>query len=199
MTTDLNTKDKASNNVTKLYFDTEFTGLHKNTTLISIGIISDQGVTFYAELQDYDVTQVDDWIETNVITKLEFSKDSKCKAWVSNHESANFSVTMLCKDKEDLKTHLNRWLNQFEKIEMYSDCLAYDWVLFNDVFGNALNIHSNIYYIPFDLCSFLKVKGLDPDVSRKDFAGATVCDKQHNALYDARLIKACFEKLESDY
>ncbi len=32
-----------------IYFDTEFTGLHKNTTLISIGMIAENGRTFYAE------------------------------------------------------------------------------------------------------------------------------------------------------
>jgi hypothetical protein len=39
---------------TKLFLDTEFTGLHQNTTLISIGLIADTGDTFYAELTDYD-------------------------------------------------------------------------------------------------------------------------------------------------
>ena len=53
-----------------LYFDTEFTGLHKNTTLISIGIISEDGKTFYAELNDYDKSQVDEWIQSNVIDNL---------------------------------------------------------------------------------------------------------------------------------
>lgn len=32
------------------FFDTEFTGLRKDTTLISIGIVSDTGDRFYAEL-----------------------------------------------------------------------------------------------------------------------------------------------------
>lgn len=45
---------------TKLFFDTEFTGLHKNTTLISIGIVSECGCKFYAELTDYDKTQIDE-------------------------------------------------------------------------------------------------------------------------------------------
>lgn len=34
----------------KIFFDTEFTGLHQNTTLISIGLVSDEGERFYAEL-----------------------------------------------------------------------------------------------------------------------------------------------------
>ena len=58
---------------TKLFFDTEFTGLHQNTTLISIGLISECGKTFYAELTDYDKTQLDDWLNENVISNLLFS------------------------------------------------------------------------------------------------------------------------------
>ena len=57
---------------TNLYFDMEFTGLHQNTTLISLGIVSECGKTFYAELNDYDESQVDEWIKENVIDKLKF-------------------------------------------------------------------------------------------------------------------------------
>lgn len=57
---------------TKLFFDTEFTGLHQNTTLISIGIVSEHGHKFYAELNDYDQSQVNDWLRENVINKLQF-------------------------------------------------------------------------------------------------------------------------------
>lgn len=32
-----------------LYFDTEFTGLKKNTNLISVGIVAETGDKFYAE------------------------------------------------------------------------------------------------------------------------------------------------------
>jgi len=55
---------------TKIFFDTEFTGLHQNTTLISLGMISECGKTFYAEFTDYDKSQVDDWIRENVVEKL---------------------------------------------------------------------------------------------------------------------------------
>jgi hypothetical protein len=49
------------------FFDTEFTGLRKDTTLISIGIVSDTGDRFYAELTDYDEGMCDEWIEKNVL------------------------------------------------------------------------------------------------------------------------------------
>ena len=45
---------------TKIFFDMEFTGLHQKTTLISIGLIAEDGRTFYAEFNDYDKSQLDD-------------------------------------------------------------------------------------------------------------------------------------------
>jgi len=76
---------------------------------------------------------------------------------------------------------------------MWSDCLAYDWVLFNDLFGHAFNIPKNVYYIPFDICTLFKLKGIDPDINREEFAGMQ--GAKHNALHDAKVIKACYEKL----
>ena len=46
----------------KVYYDAEFTGLHRNTSLISIGLISESGSKFYAEFIDYDQKQVDNWL-----------------------------------------------------------------------------------------------------------------------------------------
>ena len=43
---------------TKIFFDTEFTGLHQNTTLISNNLISGCCKTFYVELTDYDKSQI---------------------------------------------------------------------------------------------------------------------------------------------
>ena len=166
----------------KVFFDTEFTGLHKDTTLISIGCVSEDGETFYAELTDYDKTQVDDWLEENVITNL-IIPDEIDKQLVNTFKG----------DKEYIKNKLTTWLSQWEEIEMWSDCLSYDWVLFNDLFGHAFNIPNNVYYIPFDICTLFKVKGVDPDVNREEFAG--IDGDKHNALHDAKVIKRCYEKL----
>ena len=59
---------------TKLFLDTEFTGLHQNTTLISLGIIDENGRKFYAEFYDYSRLQIDDWLQTNVIDNLMYDK-----------------------------------------------------------------------------------------------------------------------------
>ena len=195
---------------TKIFFDTEFTGLHQNTTLISIGLVAETGQTFYAELTDYDKNQIDDWLKTNVIDNL------TNQLMLNNSYEGTENVRCKC-DTETLKLYLSSWLSQFESIEMWSDCLSYDWVLFNQIFGHAFNIPKNVNYIPFDICTLFWVKGVNPDINREYYAepkveltgtkeGAqelTEESKQilrngypkHNALWDARVIKMCYDKL----
>lgn len=168
----------------KIFFDTEFTGLHQNTTLISIGLISEDGDTFYAELTDYDKSQVDDWLKENVIDNLTVP-DNVGEQLVNTFKGHTAVVSV----------HLQNWLSQWKHVEMWSDCLAYDWVLFNQLFGHAFNIPPNVYYIPFDICTLFKIKGIDPDISREEFAG--IDGDKHNALHDAKVIRACYRKLIS--
>lgn len=181
--------------MTKVFFDTEFTGLHQNTTLVSIGLVSECGKTFYAELTDYDKTQIDDWLQNNVIDKL----------YLTEHDNAAYLQNWTLKsDTQAVKEALTAWFSQFDKVEIWSDCLSYDWVLFNQIFGHAFSIPKNIYYIPFDICTLFKAQGIDPDISREEFAGNMIevstsehwgGNPKHNALYDAYVIRACHTKL----
>lgn len=170
---------------TNIFFDTEFTGLHQDTTLISIGLISECGKSFYAEFTDYDEKQVDDWLRENVLAKLTLPKD----------QGNGVGVYGFVGDTEFIKLHLESWLSQFESVEMWSDCLAYDWVLFCNIWGHAFNIPKNVYYIPFDICTYFKVSGIDPDINREEFSEMTKEPKKHNALWDARVIRQCHKKL----
>lgn len=193
---------------THLYFDTEFTGLHKETTLISIGIVAEDARHFYAEFNDYDASQVDDWIQENVIDKLRFSppKEGEQEFYIATRDRNN-PIGVSIEDKysvlmrgstEDVIKELEKWLKQFEDVVMWSDCCAYDWVLFCSLFGHAFKVPKNIFYIPMDLSTLLAVKGHDPDISREEFAKEHLphSSKKHNALWDAQVIKACVNKLD---
>lgn len=176
----------------KIFFKGKFTGLHKGTTLISIGLESESGATFYAEFTDYDRCGVDDWIRDNVMPKLRLDMGNntfKIEPIFSEFKSIE------CKgDRAFVGKILRTWFEQFGNVEMWGDCLHYDWVLFADIFSNAFNIPENIYYIPFDICTLLRDNYLDPDVSRCAFAEGDF-KLVHNALYDAHLIKGCYEKI----
>jgi len=175
----------------KIFFDTEFTGLHQNTTLISIGLVSEDGKTFYAEFTDYDKTQVDSWIQKNVINNLIIPDSELGTLGMSIEVTPEYSrvksITSVIRDE------LEDWFSQFDKIEMWSDCLAYDWVLFNQLWGHAFNIPKNIYYIPFDLSTMFKIKGIDPDINREAFCG--IKGPKHNSLHDAVVIKGCYDMM----
>ena len=195
-------------NKTKIFFDTEFTGLHQGTSLISIGLISDDGRTFYAELYDYQPSQISDWIADNVLKNLRFPQQKilgEDDYYVASRHKSNpagsdlykgYSVELLTNSK-GLKEELTQWIAQFEAVEIWSDCLAYDWVLLNNIFGSAFDIPKNVYYIPFDICTLFNAKGVDPDISREDFAGME--GNKHNALHDAKVIKACYENLTTEH
>ncbi len=199
--------------ITKLFFDEEFTGLHQNTTLISIGLVADSGQTFYAEFTDYDKSQIDDWLQKNVIDNLQMTD----KITASNDSWECWTdKDIRCIGKSSfVKNRLEKWLSQFEHIEMWSDCLSYDWVLFCQIWGHAFNIPKHIFYIPYDICTLFKSKGIDPDISREEYAcdsfdinsegiktpvffdesGIKMDAIKHNSLWDAIVIGRCHKKL----
>ena len=183
----------------KVFFDTEFTGLHQYSKLISIGLIDEEGHTFYAETCDfmtgYSTDEDLEWAEKNVIPHLRFyGKEGKGYNNVGSYDRK----TEVFGEVSVIKDALDNWLaGNDDPVEMWSDCLAYDWVLFNQLFGHAFNIPRNVYYIPFDICTAMKMAGVDPDVNREEFAGMSEGAQKHNALWDAKVIKACHEKLVS--
>lgn len=173
-----------------IYFDLEFTGLHQATTLVSLGCISDDGRSFYAEATDYDRSQVSPWIQENVIANL--TGGAGLMPW--NPKRRDFIGTA-----KQIGEAFRIWISQFGPVEFWGDCLAYDWVVFCELFevineDTAERLPRNIYYIPFDICTLFKVKGIDPDISREDFSGIRNLSK-HNSLDDARIIRACYERL----
>jgi hypothetical protein len=181
--------------MTKIFLDTEFTGLHQHTTLISLALVAETGEEFYAEFTDYDRTQLSDWLNENVLPKLWLTHNLDFEKVASGTYSTGNSSA--------IKEAMQIWLAQFKGIEIWADVLAYDWVLFCELFGGALNIPGNIFYAPFDLATALMIKGyIKPagqfagDISRYEFAGVD-SGKQHNALEDARVESRCWEVMNN--
>lgn len=178
-----------------VFLDTEFTGLHQSTTLISLALYIDEQNYFYAELNDYDPSQVFEWLEEHVLPKLIFKQEHAAYIEISDTQIQMKSRT------EEVREQLKEWLAHYEIIEIWADVMAYDWVLFCQLFGGAFNIPDNVFYAPFDLATLFRIKGLieplgkyERDVKRFEFAGIDD-EKQHHALEDARVEKICWDKL----
>ena len=133
----------------KVFFDTEFTGLHKDTSLISIGLISEDRRCFYAELTDYDEKQCDDWIRENVIKHLNMSKNEEDRNYISNYHVGT---------KDDIGIALSNWFKQFNEVELVSDVCHYDMVLLIDIFGGAFDLPEFISPVCIDINQIIASK-----------------------------------------
>lgn len=179
----------------KLFMDMEFTGLHQYSTIISLGLVSEYGDTFYAEFTDYDDNQVNDWLVENVINNL---------TGVNETHIFDDKIEVQCTgDEVKIKRMLDDWLGEIlqlheeSTIDIWGDCLAYDWVLFNNLYDHAFNIPYYINYIPYDICTMFKLAGINPDINREEFINDKDVKNKHNALHDAEVIKKCFNKLSN--
>lgn len=175
----------------KVFFDTEFTGLHKDTTLISIGLVDGDGRTFYAEFSDYDESQVNDWILENVISHLKFTNST---VPVINIYKDSWEVYG---NKAQVKEVLKDWLSKYDKVQLVSDVCHYDMVLFIDIFGSAFDIPSNVcpfcYDINHDIAELCVISDAEAfDKSREELCYKTIEGDKHNALYDAKVIKEIY-------
>ena len=54
----------------RIWFDTEFIEDGKTIDLLSIGMVREDGATFYAEPEETDRTRAGDWVKQNVIPHL---------------------------------------------------------------------------------------------------------------------------------
>ena len=175
----------------ELFLDTEFTGLQQGAQLISLALVSADEQWFYAEFTDYELAQLSDWHQQHILPFLFLEKQQK-------PDFASGQGTTLRGTKTEVKNALNQWLNQFEQIEIWADALAYDWVFFCELFGGARWLPENIFYLPFDLVTLLKLKNIDPDIDRESLVPewvGTHTGQKHNALYDAFVLKNIHQKL----
>lgn len=146
----------------KIYFDTEFTGLHKNTDLISIGLIAENGQHFYAEITDYDITQIDEWIKENVIDNLIIGNKIKPNTYNNPLLLGCKQGRMIGNNKKIVRRELNYWLKQFDTdIQFVSDVCHYDMVLLIDLLADdALSMNKNFSSSCIDINQII-AKGLD--------------------------------------
>lgn len=187
------------------FFDTEFTGLRKDTTLISIGIVSDTGDRFYAELTDYDEGMCDEWIEKNVLDHLVLSGNAELEESLA----ADNKTTTVIGSKADVCCELMEWLEMDANFDsdyaavFVSDVSHYDMVLLIDLLaGNAMKLPEFItpacHDINQDIATMLDISEKAAfDISREqlltDRGIALPKGQKHNALYDAEVIKAIYD------
>lgn len=189
-----------------IFFDTEFTGLVPHTSLISIGLVSEFGEEFYAEVTDFNRKLVTKWIFDNVIDNLMYTDDDPQFLRES-------SLTRIVKGtSEYVGECLRDWIDKLyfyhsSEIQFISDVSHYDTVLLFGLFGGAINLPKYISPAVYDINQMISERcGISMkeafDISREELIlgsyGECPDGEKHNSLYDARVIKTIYDGFNSD-
>ena len=182
-----------------VFYDLEYTSKHQFTSPISIGMVSSNGSKeFYAEFTDYDYSQVDQWLQTNVIDLLTlqdkqdgFLEKSSSKTLVKGNVEH-----VLCSSGG-----LNDWISQWDQpIIMASFSNSYDWVIFREMFKKSnIDFPSFISKWTIDIASIYIDYGYDPN-EREDFKEHYLgigTERKHNALFDAQVAQKFYNKMKN--
>lgn len=176
-----------------IYFDTEFNGLYKDTDLISIGLVSEDGKEFYGEIADDKLKWTDDWIAENVLANTIYYGGKDVDSIV---DEENYYVG----SKEEIQGALRHWLRQFDDVQLVSDVCHYDMVLFIDLFGTAFdlpkNVNASCHDINQDIADYYYINENEAfEINREDILKDNdifIDGEKHNSLYDAKVIKEIY-------
>jgi DNA polymerase III epsilon subunit-like protein len=175
-----------------VFADTEFTGEHSKTTLVSVGFVTLDNKKLYITLNDFNKGQVTPWLKKNVLSKI----DKKLNI-----------------NKKEAYQKISKFLSDYskgEKIQLITAGKGLDLILIFDLFHQK-NLKKKYMHYLYDLPKYLNHEfhldiytlfylcGYNKKINREKFAELKGERKKHNALYDAMVIRKCFLKLIKNF
>lgn len=151
----------------KIFFDTEFLENGKTIELISIGMVREDGETYYAEtIRGGYLAQQDPWLKANVFPFLNLPFEDK-------------------KDTSAIAVDIKKFVG--ENPEFWAYYADYDWVVLCQLYGRMIDLPEGWPMFCLDLRQF-KYHLSNPKLP--DQSGA-----EHNAMEDALWNKQVYEYL----
>ena len=190
----------------KIFFSVDYIGVHRERDIVSIGMISEDGREFYAELNDYNDENIEGWEDEVVLDNLKY--DSSVEYYIRSKVSEDISVDnkwniQMRGNRDELELELRDWLSQFNRVQLISDVGYFDFTLLVDLFGSMkelpVNMASCCHDINQDIAEYLRVSDRDAySVDRINFInnhGDVDIEEveKSNVLYEARVVKKCYE------
>lgn len=151
-----------------VFFDTEFTELSKDSCLISIGLISEDGKEFYAELYDaYEIPRrYSPFVQEAVLPHLT-GGDSR--------------ISM-----ETLTLRLGNWLKSIDSpVRLVTDSISWDWPWIRKLFLLPGTWPENVDRIPVSLDELIDSPFYE-SIVEQEFQDHVPRLRRHHALDDAK-------------
>lgn len=102
----------------KVFFDTEFVEDGRTIDLISIGLVREDGATYYAESAECDHSRADEWVVENVLSHLQKGQAVKARARIASE------IIEFCGPNP----------------EFYAYYADYDWVVLCQLYGRMIDL-----------------------------------------------------------
>jgi len=155
----------------RLFYDADLTSLRQDTQILSFAIIGEDDRKFFIEFQTDN--------PTNNIHVM------------GNTEMYGYNV-----DRAQFPELFQKFIEPYDKVDMWSDYLMYSWVAFCELFGGMDNLPLKVNEVPYDLCTYLHLKNISPHQNREDLLGLKSSEKKTNALWEAMITKSCLQLLD---
>lgn len=167
--------------------------------LISIGIVAEDGRTYYAISKEYNYRDASDWVKKNIILPMYLSTvsgDQRNRHSVDNfhkfygleNEQIAYDVKRFIYKAADVTSNPENWGKEIP-IEFYGYYADYDWVLFCSLFGRMIDLPKGFPMYCKDLKQILDEKCVqlkETPETIKELNGYPKQENEHNALADAK-------------
>lgn len=178
----------------RYFYDTEFLEDGRTIELISIGIVAEDGRELYLVNRDAPWRRIKkhEWLMANVVPKLPRPhgdwRNHMPKRWLIDFNNPAVRKKEAIADRVAAFL-LGNDLETYTDLELWANYGAYDHVVLAQLFGRMIDLPDGVPMFTHDLQQELRRVGNLPMPEQP--AGL------HNALDDARHLKACYEALRA--
>lgn len=175
----------------RLWFDTEFIDTGDEIILLSIGVVRDDGATYYAEPAGAPIDEADEWVRENVIPKMtRFSglllRDGQ--AIVAPRDSPTWREVV--KSRRKIAEELVEFAGASPQWWAYVS--AFDWVALSQLYGPLVKRPQGWPFGAFDIAQQFCLAGMSGKPT--DWVPAPV--HEHHALADAQWDRALWQRIQ---
>lgn len=158
----------------RFFYDTEFIEYPCFIDIISIGIVGEDGSTFYGINRECNFSRASDWVQENVVSQLP-KDEGGYGPWL---------------DKSSLAHEILVWLRPSKKdpIELWGYYGDYDHVALCWLFGPMIDLPKGMPMYTYDIKQLAMSLG-NPELPKQEKG-------EHNALEDAKWNKLAFDFLQ---
>jgi hypothetical protein len=180
----------------KIFYDTEFIEDGRTIDLISIGMVAEDGRELYCIAEEiaedplYDRIKGHNWLMENVVVHLPLKTRYDGKPHIEIRPAGHFGLDLddsRIMPRRMIRNAVREFIAETPDPELWAWYGAYDHVVYAQLFGRMLDLPDGFPMWTNDLKQEVVRRG-NPQLPEQS-------DGEHNALADARWVKAAYEAL----